>query len=74
MKNPCEICANNENGTVNIKVCAAAICPVSDSTAFKQLLAENEALKRQAQIVDPDWQWQVIAAAERLTELLGRMG
>ena len=70
MTDPCQNCANNQDGTINVRHCVETLCEVANSGAFKQIVRENEALKEQARIVDEEWKKEVVNRACELVALL----
>ena len=69
-KDPCERCVNNHDGTVNTKHCVECICVIADSTAFKQMVKENNRLLEERRVIDKQWQQEVIQKMDELRCLL----
>ena len=74
MTNPCINCANNREGQVNSRACSECLCPVSASSAFRQMYAEINRLREQLRITDFEWTVKVKRTAAELIELLERSG
>ena len=69
-KDPCERCCNNQDGIVNIRNCCNCACSLAESSAFVQLVKENNRLHEEARLIDKTWADAVMAKMAELEELL----
>lgn len=70
MNNPCATCTNNRDGKINLRACTECLCPVSASSAFRQLYRDNQAYAEKVRLTDPKWSENVEKIATELIWLL----